>query len=223
MAAQLPIEGLLVGHYTDREGLTGCTVVLAPAGAVASVDIRGGAPGTLETALLSPYASVAEIHGIVLTGGSAPGLAAASGITAFLQEKGYGYKTPFAMIPLVSAAVIYDLGLGDSSACPRAADAYRAAASASSTVEEGSVGAGTGATVGKALNFDGMMKGGVGLATVRTGGGVTVSALMCWTSVEGSWPVHGGTEGSWEARLRCWRWPRRLSSAARSRTPLWRW
>ena len=177
MAAELPIEGILVGHYSDLEGLTGCTVVLAPLGVVASVDIRGGAPGTLETALLSPYASVTEIHAILLTGGSAPGLAAAAGVTAFLQENGYGYQTPFAKIPLVSAAVIYDLGLGSAQACPKPADAYQAAVSARSTVEEGSVGAGTGATVGKLFNFEGMMKGGVGLASVQIGGGVTVSAL----------------------------------------------
>ena len=177
MAAELPIAGFLVGHSTDLEGLTGCTAVLAPEGAVASVDIRGGAPGTLETALLSPYASVAELHAILLTGGSAPGLGAAAGVTAYLQEKGYGYQTPFARIPLVSAAVIYDLGLGSATACPSAGDAYRAAAAAGRTVEEGSVGAGTGATVGKVLNFQGMMKGGVGLASVRTGGGATVCAL----------------------------------------------
>jgi L-aminopeptidase/D-esterase-like protein len=183
MAGQLTIEGLSVGHDSDVEGLTGCTVVLAPLGAVASVDIRGGAPGTLDTALLSPYASVTELHAVLLTGGSAPGLAAAAGVTAFLQEKGYGYQTPFAKIPLVSAAVIYDLGLGSAQACPRASDAYRAAASAGSTVEEGSVGAGTGATVGKLLNFEGMMKGGVGLASVEVGGGVTVSALTVVNSL----------------------------------------
>ena len=177
MTAELLIEGISVGHSSDLAGLTGCTVVLAPLGAVASVDIRGGAPGTLETALLSPYASVSEIHAILLTGGSAPGLAAAAGVTAFLQENGYGYQTAFAKIPLVSAAVIYDLGLGSPQACPKAADAYQAAVSAGSTVEEGSVGAGTGATVGKLLNFEGMMKGGVGLASVEVGGGVTVSAL----------------------------------------------
>jgi L-aminopeptidase/D-esterase-like protein len=177
MAAELPIEGIFVGHHSDREGLTGCTVVLAPGGAVASVDIRGGAPGTLETALLSPYASVQELHAILLTGGSAPGLAAAGGVTAFLQENGYGYQTPFAKIPLVSAAVIYDLGLGSATACPSASDAYQAAVAAGPQVEEGSVGAGTGATVGKVLNFEGMMKGGVGFASVRTGGGATVCAL----------------------------------------------
>ena len=177
MAAELPIEGILAGHHSDREGLTGCTVVLAPLGVVASVDIRGGAPGTLETALLSPYASVSEIHAILLTGGSAPGLVAAAGVTAFLQENGYGYQTAFARIPLVSAAVIYDLGLGSPQACPGAGDAYGAAAAVGSAVEEGSVGAGTGATVGKLLNFEGLKKGGVGLASVEVGGGVTVSAL----------------------------------------------
>jgi len=177
MAAELPLEGISIGHYSDLEGLTGCTAVLAPQGVVASVDIRGGAPGTLETALLSPYASVSELHAVLLTGGSAPGLAAAAGVTTFLQEGGHGYQTAFAKIPLVAAAVIYDLGLGSAEACPRAREAYQAAASAGSAVEEGSVGAGTGATVGKLLNFEGLMKGGVGLASVEIGGGVTVSAL----------------------------------------------
>jgi L-aminopeptidase/D-esterase-like protein len=183
MTAQLPIEGLSIGHYSDREGLTGCTAVLAPQGAVASVDIRGGAPGTLETALLSPYASVNELHGVLLTGGSAPGLAAAAGVTAFLQEGGHGYQTAFAKIPLVAAAVIYDLGLGSAEARPRAREAYQAAASAGSTVEEGSVGVGTGATIGKLLNFEGMMKGGVGLASIEIGDGVTVSALTVVNAV----------------------------------------
>jgi L-aminopeptidase/D-esterase-like protein len=183
MTARLPIEGLSIGHYSDRQGLTGCTAVLAPQGAVASVDIRGGAPGTLETALLSPYASVAELHGLLLTGGSAPGLAAAAGVTAFLQEGGHGYQTAYAKIPLVAAAVIYDLGLGSAEACPRAREAYQAAASAGSLVEEGSVGVGTGATIGKLLNFEGMMKGGVGLASIEIGGGVTVSALTVVNAV----------------------------------------
>lgn len=183
MVAELPIEGILVGHATDRRGLTGCTAVLMPGGAVASVDIRGGAPGTLETALLSPYASVAELHGILLTGGSAPALAAAAGVTAYLQEKGAGYKTAFAKIPLVSAAVIYDLGLGSATACPTAADAYAAAQAAAATFEEGSVGAGAGATVGKAFNFHGLMKGGIGFASVKLGGGATVAALTVVNAV----------------------------------------
>jgi L-aminopeptidase/D-esterase-like protein len=187
--ATLPIEGLSVGHFSDREGITGCTVVLAPQGVTASVDIRGGAPGTLETALLSPYASVCELHAVLLTGGSAPGLGAAEGVRAFLREGGHGYRTPYARIPLVSAAVIYDLGVGSACAYPRPGDAYRAAVSASATVEEGSVGAGTGATVGKILGPAGWMKGGVGLASLTLGrgaagdrglagaAGVTVAAL----------------------------------------------
>ena len=177
MAASIGVEGLLGGHFTDSVAATGCTVVLAPGGVTASVDIRGGAPGTLETALLSPYASVGEIHGVMLTGGSAPGMGAAAGVTSYLRERGLGYRTPYARVPLVAAAVIYDLGVGSASGCPRPEDAYRAACEASDSVEEGSVGAGTGATVGKILGADGMMKGGVGLATITVGDDVTVTAL----------------------------------------------
>lgn len=177
MTAEMSVEGLSIGHHTDLQGLTGCTVVLAPYGVVASVDIRGGAPGTLETALLSPYVSVGELHAVLLTGGSAPGLGAASGVSTFLQEGGYGYRTQCGRIPLVSGAVIYDLGVGETTACPRPEDAYQAAVSASAMVEEGSVGAGTGATVGKLLGSGGMMKGGVALATMEIGKGVIVSAL----------------------------------------------
>ncbi len=177
MATAIAVEGLLVGQFTDLVAGTGCTVVLAPGGATASVDIRGGAPGTMETALLSPYASVGEIHAVMLTGGSAPGMGAAAGVTCYLREKGLGYRTPYARLPLIAAAVIYDLGVGDASGCPRPDDAYRAAAQAVSVVEEGSVGAGTGATVGKILGADGMMKGGVALASVAVGGEVTVTAL----------------------------------------------
>ena len=177
MTEELLVEGLSIGHYTDHQGLTGCTVVLAPCGVTASVDIRGGAPGTLETALLSPYVSVGELHAVLLTGGSAPGLGAASGVSDFLREGGHGYRTPYARIPLVSGAVIYDLGLGETTACPPAEGAYQAAASASTRVEEGSVGVGTGATVGKLLGEKGMMKGGVALSTVEVGESITVSAL----------------------------------------------
>ncbi|MFH0914944.1 MAG: P1 family peptidase [bacterium] len=177
------VGGISVGHFSDREGLTGCTAVLAPDGVTASVDIRGGAPGTLETALLSPYASVSEIHGVLLTGGSAPGLGAAAGLTSFLKEGGYGYRTPYARVPLVAAAVIYDLGVGSAQACPRPEDAYQAAASAGGLIEEGSVGVGTGATVGKLLGGGGLMKGGIALHAVRLGGGVTVSALTVVNSL----------------------------------------
>jgi L-aminopeptidase/D-esterase-like protein len=177
MTVEVPVEGLKVGHYSDLVGLTGCTVVLAPLGVTASVDIRGGAPGSLETALLSPFSSVGELHALLLTGGSAPGLGAAAGVSAFLKEQGYGYRTQYARIPLVAGAVIYDLGVGSAEACPHPEDAYWAAKSASSTIEEGSVGVGTGATVGKILGAKGMMKGGIALSTAMVGQGVSVSAL----------------------------------------------
>lgn len=177
MTADIGIEGLAVGHFSDRQGITGCTVVLAPKGVTASVDIRGGAPGTLETALLSPYASVSELHAVLLTGGSAPGLGAAAGVSTFLREGGYGYRTPYSRIPLVAAAVIYDLGVGSAMAFPGPDDAYQAAVSAGLVVEEGSVGVGTGATVGKMRGALGMMKGGVGLAGLVLTGGAKVSAL----------------------------------------------
>lgn len=176
-SAGLGIEGVRVGHFSDRENLTGCTVVLAPEGVTASVDVRGGAPGTLETALLSPYAAVTELHGLLLTGGSALGLGAAAGVSAYLRECGHGYRTPYARVPLVAAAVIYDLGVGSALAHPRPEDAYQAAMTATTQVEEGSVGVGTGASVGKILGAAGMMKGGVGLSSLVLGGGVTVSAL----------------------------------------------
>jgi L-aminopeptidase/D-esterase-like protein len=126
---------------------------------------------------LSPLAAVSEVHGILLTGGSAPGLRAAAGLTAYLRERAYGYETAFARIPLVAGAVIYDLGLGSAEACPTADDAYRAAYAAGTEVEEGSVGVGTGATVGKILGHRGLMKGGVALSTVLVGEGITVTAL----------------------------------------------
>lgn len=177
MPAVVPIDGISIGHFSDYENLTGCTVVLAPKGAVASVDVRGGAPGTMETALLSPLAAVGELHAVLLTGGSALGLGAAAGVSQFLRERGFGYQTPFGRVPLVSSAVIYDLNLGSSEVFPRPADAYSAAATADTSVEEGSVGVGTGATVGKILGFQNATKGGVGLATVVLGSGVTVCAL----------------------------------------------
>jgi len=174
---EVPVKGLSVGHYSDYESLTGCTVVLAPEGVTASVDIRGGAPGSLETALLSPFSAVGELHAVLLTGGSAPGLGAAAGVSSFLRESGKGYRTRYARIPLVTAAVIYDLCVGSPRAFPTPENAYQAAAAACSAMDEGSVGVGTGATVGKILGAEGMMKGGVALSTVQVGRGVTVSAL----------------------------------------------
>ncbi len=183
MTVDLGIEGLSIGHFSDLVGRTGCTVVLSPDGVTASVDIRGGAPGTLDTDLLAPMAAVSEIHGILLTGGSAPGLQAAGGITRYLREKGLGYRTRFARIPLVAGAVIYDLGLGSAEACPTPDDAYLAACSSGNEVEEGSVGAGTGATVGKLLGHQGLMKGGVAVSKVTVAEDITVAALCVVNAV----------------------------------------
>ena len=177
MLQELGLEGITVGHYTDREGGTGCTVVLAPLGAVGAVEVRGQAPGTRETDILSPFSSVAEVHGVVLCGGSALGLGAASGVVRFLEERGYGVDTGYGRVPLVSAAVIYDLSVGDPKARPSAEAGYAAALSAGSAVEEGSVGVGTGATVGKVFGEDSWMKGGIGLAKISLPGSVVVAAL----------------------------------------------
>jgi L-aminopeptidase/D-esterase-like protein len=197
MAETLSIEGLSVGHFSDHGVGTGCTVVLAPDGVTGSVDIRGGGPGTLETALLSPYASVGEIHGIMLTGGSAPGLGAAAGVTRYLSERGLGYRTPYARVPLVAGAVIYDLGFGNPEGCPFPDNAYEAAATAGSLVEEGSIGAGTGATVGKMLGPDAMMKGGIGFASIVVAGNIVVSALTVVNALgdimDGSGNIMAGT------------------------------
>lgn len=183
MTVTLAIAGLAVGHYSDLAGRTGCTVVLCPQGVTAAVDIRGGGPGTLDTDLLSPLASVKEIHGLLLTGGSAPGLRAAAGMTAFLRDRGYGYATAFARIPLVAGAVIYDLGLGRPDVSPSPDDAYQACLAADATFEEGSVGVGTGATIGKILGTRAWMKGGIALASLAVGEGITVSALTVVNAV----------------------------------------
>lgn len=177
MTARIGVAGVLAGHSTSTEAGTGCTVVLAPGGAVASVDVRGGGPGTRDTDILSPYSTVSEIHGVLLTGGSAFGLAAADGVTAYLEERGYGYRTPFALVPLVPSAVVYDLGVGHAHVRPRPEDGYRAAAAAAEEVEEGSLGVGAGATVGKILGPDGWMKGGFAVSSTSLANEVTVTAL----------------------------------------------
>ncbi|MHB8869713.1 MAG: P1 family peptidase [Thermoleophilia bacterium] len=177
MSARIGIPGVLVGHSTSTEAGTGCTVVLVPDGAVASVDVRGGGPGTRETDILSPYSTVNEIHAVLLTGGSAFGLAAADGVVAYLEERDYGYQTPYALVPLVPAAVIYDLGFGHPHVRPRPEDGYRAAAAAAEEALEGSVGVGTGATVGKILGPDWCMKGGFAVSMVHLPSEVTVTAL----------------------------------------------
>ena len=175
------VPGLRVGHWTDARRLTGCTVVLAPdSGAVAGVDVRGAAPGTRETDLLRPTALVERINAICLAGGSAFGLAAADGVMRRLAERGVGFDTGVRPVPIVPAAILFDLGVGDPLAFPDA-DAGYAAASAAEAGDgplEGRVGAGTGATVAKLAGPDKAALGGVGSAAIRLRDGSTVGAVV---------------------------------------------
>ncbi len=171
------VGGIRVGHRTDRAGITGCTVVLCPPGTVGSAEVRGGAPGTRETDLLRPGMLVEEVHAVLLTGGSAFGLAAADGVMRYLEERGEGFDTGVVRVPIVPAAVVFDLGVGDPMARPGPDDGYLACESASEEVEEGSVGAGTGCTVAKVTGLSRAVKGGVGTASVEEGG-VIVGALF---------------------------------------------
>ncbi len=173
------VAGLKVGHWTDKEAATGCTIVLCEEGAVAAADVRGGAPGTRETDLLRPGNLVQRIHAVLLTGGSAFGLDAAGGVMRFLEERGVGFVTPAGPVPIVVGAVLYDLSIGRADVRPDAAAGYAAASAAlPSAPEEGSVGAGTGATVGKALGMERAIKGGVGTACEELADGVKVGALV---------------------------------------------
>jgi L-aminopeptidase/D-esterase-like protein len=170
-------DGVLVGGWTDREGWTGCTVILAPEGAVSACEVRGGGPGTRESDLLSPAASSPGANAIVLTGGSAYGLAAADGVVGWLAEQGIGFRTRAGIVPLVAGAVVFDLALGDAAARPGPAEGYAACAAAARELERGSVGAGTGCTVGKLLGPEAWTKGGLGFAGRTLAGGGKVSAI----------------------------------------------
>jgi L-aminopeptidase/D-esterase-like protein len=171
------VDGIRVGHVTDAEGVTGCTVVLCPPGTTGSVDVKGGAPGTSETDAIRPGTSVAEIHAVVLTGGSAFGLAAATGVRRWLEERGVGFDVGVARVPIVPAAVLFDLGVGDPGARPGADDGYAACeAVADGPVAEGSIGAGTGAVFAKRPDPAAGWKGGLGTASEERGD-VVVSAL----------------------------------------------
>jgi len=173
------VAGLRVGHFTDARRPTGCTVVLAEGGAVAGVDVRGGAPGTRETDLLDPVNSVQQVHAVVLSGGSAFGLEAATGVVRYLEEKGIGFPVGVGKVPIVPAAILFDLGLGEWTIRPDAKAGYAAArAAAAGPVAEGSVGAGAGATVGKLFGASSAMKGGIGTASIRLPGGAIVAALV---------------------------------------------
>ncbi len=172
------VPGIEVGHFTDTRRPTGCSVVLARGGAVGGVDVRGAAPGTRETDLLSPTNTVDTVHAVLLSGGSAFGLDAAGGVMRWLDEHGIGLDVGPARVPIVPAAVLFDLMVGDARIRPDAAAGYAACEAASAQAPaEGNVGAGAGALVGKVFGHGRAMKGGIGTASVEVGG-VTVGALI---------------------------------------------
>ncbi len=178
------MPGIRVGHAQDMEALTGCTVVICEDGAVGGVDVRGGSPGTRETDLLRPMHRVEHVHAVMLSGGSAFGLAAASGAMSYLEERGIGFDMRVAHVPIVPAAIFFDLGIGNASVRPDAAMGYQACLDASrERPAEGNVGAGTGAVVGQILGPGQAMKSGIGTASVEIGAGVVVGAIFVVNSL----------------------------------------
>jgi L-aminopeptidase/D-esterase-like protein len=170
--------GYLIGHAGDSVKRTGCTVILPPAGTIAAVDVRGGAPGTRETGVFTPGNLVSEIHGLLFTGGSAFGLAAAQGVTAWLKKRGLGFAVGPARVPIVAAAVLFDLAVGDPEAFPDESMGLAACEAArEGEVASGAVGAGSGAMVGKLLGVGRASRGGVGAASIELAGGGAVAAL----------------------------------------------
>jgi L-aminopeptidase/D-esterase-like protein len=177
------VRGIEVGQAQDEEGLTGCTVLLCRQGAVAGVDVRGSAPGTRETDLLNPVNLVEKVHAVVLTGGSAYGLDAAGGVMRYLEEQNIGYGMGSIKVPIVPAAVLFDLGLGRADIRPDAAMGYRAAASASSAAPvEGNVGAGMGASIGKVRGMEYAMKAGIGTASMDIHG-LIIGAIVAVNAI----------------------------------------
>lgn len=197
--ARLP-EGVCVGHWTDAEGRTGCTVVLAPDGAVGGVDVRGAAPGTLGTDALRPGMLVQRVHAVLLTGGSAFGLDAAGGVMRYLEERGVGYALGPVRVPIVVGAVIFDLLVGDPRARPNSEAGYAACRTATPEPEIGAVGAGTGASVAKAGGSGQARPGGLGVASARAGRAI-VAAVTVANSVGGIWDDE---RHDWVAPLTHW-------------------
>jgi L-aminopeptidase/D-esterase-like protein len=178
------VPGIRVGHWTNLEAATGCTVVLCEEGAVAGADVRGPAPGTRETDLLRPGHLVERVHAVLLSGGSAFGLAAADGVMRYLEEQGVGLDTGVARVPIVPAAVLFDLAIGRADVRPDAEAGYQACLTADDgPVTEGNVGAGTGATVGKLLGPRYATKAGLGTVSQRIGKGVIVGAIVAVNAV----------------------------------------
>jgi L-aminopeptidase/D-esterase-like protein len=181
------VAGIKVGHYTDIRRPTGCTVIVVEEGAVAGVDVRGAAPGTRETDLLDPVHTVQQIHAVVLSGGSAFGLETATGVMRYLEERGIGFKLGTARVPIVPAAILFDLNLGDQKIRPGAEAGYKACQMATSAIPlEGNAGAGAGATIGKLFGFERAMKGGIGTAALKLDdrpGRMTVGAIVAVNAV----------------------------------------
>lgn len=196
---QLP-RGISVGHWTDMKGRTGCTVVLAPEGAVGGVDVRGAAPSTLCTDALRPGTLVDRVHAILLTGGSAFGLEAAGGVMRYLEEHEVGYELVSARVPIVAGAVIFDLPIGDPRARPDRDAGYAACAAATDQPAVGAVGAGTGASVAKGGDASQMRPGGLGIISAKADR-ATVAAVMVVNSVGGIWDDE---RHEWVAPLTQW-------------------
>lgn len=207
------VPGIEVGHAQNKKALTGCTVILCRKGAVAGVDVRGGAPGTRETDLLNPGNLVQQVHAVLLAGGSAFGLDAASGVMRYLEEKKVGYQARDAIVPIVPCAILYDLGLGDSKVRPDAKMGYQACLNASGNeTTEGVVGAGTGASIGKMLGMKHAMKSGIGGASIHLGRGIVVGAIA---AVNALGDVYDPETGEFVAGIRnnqkTMEWMRKLS------------
>src|SRR5580704_16967325 len=179
------VQGIKVGHFTDSRRPTGCTVLIFEKGATSGVDVRGSAPGTRETDLLNPTNTVQQVQAILLAVGSAFGLDAAAGVMRFLEEHGLGFHVGAQVVPIVPAAILYDLGVGDPKIRPNAESGYKACENASSgIVAEGNVGAGAGATVGKMFGMKQAMKSGLGTASVHVGNtGIVVGAIVAVNAV----------------------------------------
>ncbi len=174
------VAGIKVGHFTLKQRPTGCTVILCEGGAVAGVDVRGSAPGTIETDLLNPINTVQQVQAVVLSGGSAYGLDTTSGVMRYLEERGHGFKIGGGVVPIVPGAILFDLGVGDFKIRPDAESGYRACLAASDrAVAQGNVGAGAGATIGKAFGREFAMKSGLGSASLKIHGtGIVVGAIV---------------------------------------------
>ncbi|MGI9020482.1 MAG: P1 family peptidase [Solirubrobacterales bacterium] len=173
-----PPAGFEIGHHTDSEGATGCTVILAPEGARGGVDVRGGGPGTRETDVIAPLAGTSDVTAVLLTGGSAFGLAAADGVVRWCEERGRGHWTPAGLVPIVPAAVLYDLAEGDPKARPGPDDGYAACeAAVTGPPDRGRLGAGTGAAVAKILGRARGARAGIGYAAARSGRDEVVGAI----------------------------------------------